>query len=86
MTLELDEELLERALAAAGTEATKTAVIEQGLKLVREKLEAERLEQKRTRLALKALNETDRKGEWISETEMDRFFDAWEQDPIDPER
>lgn len=80
-TLDLDEVLLEKAVKAAGPGATKTAVIEEGLRLVRAKFEAQRLEKKRTRLALKALHEAETQNKWVAEDEMDRFFDEWEQGP-----
>ena len=83
-TVDLDEELLERAVAAAGPGATKTAVIEEGLRLVREKFDAQRLEKKRTRLALKALAGADRDDSWITEKDMDSTFDEWEHSPAKP--
>jgi Arc/MetJ family transcription regulator len=84
-TVDLDEELLTRALAAAGPGATKTAVIEEGLRLVREKFEADRLEKKRTQAAMKALREAERSGRWVKEPEMDAFFDEWERGSGDRE-
>ena len=83
-TVDLDEDLLERAVAAAGPGATKTAVIEEGLRLVREKFDAQRLEKKRTRLALKALSGADRDDSWIAEKDMDSTFDEWEHSSARP--